>query len=145
MPPARAVAQLHESAGNLMPEDFEHFERRLVEESSKLRLEMAELRTDVRGELGAIRTELAGALGGIRTEMAAALGGIRTEMAAALGGIRADMAGDVGGMRADIAGIRAEIAVNKFELLKWAFAFWVGQLVGVAGIVGLLLRMMPGR
>jgi hypothetical protein len=123
MPPAPAVAQLRDSAGSLMPEDFEHFERRRVEESSKLRLEMAELRTGVRGELGAIRTEMATALGSIRVDMATALGG----------------------MRADIAGVRAEIAVNKFELLKWAFAFWVGQLVGVAGIVGLLLRLMPGR
>jgi hypothetical protein len=123
MPPARAVAQLHESAGNLMPQEFEHFERRLVEESSKLRLEMAELRTDVRGELGAIRTEIA----------------------TALGGMRVDMATELGGMRADLAGVRAEIAVNKFELLKWAFVFWVGQVVGVAGIVGLLLRVMPAR
>jgi hypothetical protein len=74
MPPAPAVAQLPESAGNLMPEDFEHFERRLVEESSKLRLEMAELRTDVRGELGAIRTEIATALGAMRIDMATELG-----------------------------------------------------------------------
>jgi len=123
MPPARAVAQLHERAGNLMPQEFEHFERRLVEESSKLRLEMAELRTDVRGELGAIRTEIA----------------------TALGAMRVDMATELGGMRADLAGVRAEIAVNKFELLKWAFVFWVGQVVGVAGIVGLLLRVMPAR
>jgi hypothetical protein len=119
----RAVAQLHESAGNLMPQEFEHFERRLVEESSKLRLEMAELRTDVRGELGAIRTEIA----------------------TALGAMRVDMATELGGMRADLTGVRAEIAVNKFELLKWAFVFWVGQVVGVAGIVGLLLRVMPAR
>jgi hypothetical protein len=106
-----------------MPQEFEHFERRLVEESSKLRLEMAELRTDVRGELGAIRTEIA----------------------TALGAMRVDMATELGGMRADLAGVRAEIAVNKFELLKWAFVFWVGQVVGVAGIVGLLLRVMPAR
>ena len=106
MPPANAVAQPRGSAGSLMPEDFDHFERRLVEESSKLRLEMAELRTDMRGELGAIRTEMAVSLGSIR---------------------------------ADMAGVRTEMAVNRFELLKWAFAFWVGQLVGVAGIVALLL------
>jgi hypothetical protein len=55
------------------------------------------------------------------------------------------MGTELGGMRADLAGVRAEIAVNKFELLKWAFVFWVGQVVGVAGIVGLLLRVMPAR
>lgn len=31
----------------------------------------------------------------------------------------------------------------RVELLHWAFMFWVGQLVGVAGIVGLLLRTIP--
>src|SRR5207249_4816623 len=123
MPPANAVAQPRGSAGSLMPEDFDHFERRLVEELSKLRLQIAELRTDMRGELGAIRTE----------------------MAVSLGSVRADMAVSLGSVRADMAGVRTEMAVNRFELLKWAFAFWVGQLVGVAGIVGLLLRLMPGR
>jgi hypothetical protein len=30
----------------------------------------------------------------------------------------------------------------KFDLLKWNFAFWVGQIVAVATVVGVMLRMM---
>lgn len=65
----------------------ERFERRLVEETSKLRVEMAQLRSDLREGMGTLRV----------------------------------------------------------ELLRWAFMFWVGQLVGVAAIVGLLLRTIPAR
>jgi hypothetical protein len=32
------------------------------------------------------------------------------------------------------------MAADRVELLKWAFAFWVGQLVSVVGLVALLLR-----
>lgn len=48
-------------------------------------------------------------------------------------------------MHAGFAAVRHEMADSRFELLKWAFVFWVGQLVGVAGVVGLLLRTMPAR
>ena len=60
----------------------EWFERRLVEETSKLRIDMAHMRTDVHEQLASTRV----------------------------------------------------------ELLRWAFLFWVGQLVSVAGVVALMLR-----
>jgi hypothetical protein len=78
MVPAKVVAGLHGSAdgrddahaaltradrrnttGHVMTLDSDYVERRLVEESSKLRLETAELRTEIRGEFGAIRIDLA--------------------------------------------------------------------------------------
>jgi hypothetical protein len=72
----------------------ERFERRLIEETSKLRLETAQLRGD---------------------------------------------------MREGFADLRRDIAAERFELLKWAIAFWVGQLAAVAGIVATLLRTLPPR
>jgi hypothetical protein len=36
-------------------------------------------------------------------------------------------------------GLRGDMATLRAELLKWAFLFWVGQLVGVAAIVGAML------
>jgi hypothetical protein len=45
-------------------------------------------------------------------------------------------------MSQGFAGIRQEIADGRFDLLKWSFAFWVGQLVAVAGIVGVLTASM---
>jgi hypothetical protein len=37
------------------------------------------------------------------------------------------------------------MVADRFDLLKWAFACWVGQLAAVTAIVGLLLRMLPIR
>lgn len=39
------------------------------------------------------------------------------------------------------AGLRREMADGRFELLRWCFLFWVGQLVAVAGVLGLMLRI----
>ena len=36
---------------------------------------------------------------------------------------------------AGFAALRQEMADQRFELLKWAFLFWVGQFFAVAGLV----------
>jgi hypothetical protein len=87
-------AQRHESTEAVMSQCAERFERRLVEETSKLFVEMAQAR---------------------------------------------------GETREGFANLRQEMTAERFELLKWVFGFWVGQLIGVAGIVGLLLRAIQPR
>jgi hypothetical protein len=87
-------AQQRASTEAAMTQCGERFERRLIEETSKLRLETAGLRGD---------------------------------------------------MREGFADLRRDIAAERFELLKWAIAFWVGQLAAVAAIVGALLRTLPPR
>jgi hypothetical protein len=91
----REVLDAHQQASTeaAMMQCAERFERRLVEETSKLRVEMMH-------ESSSLRCE----------------------------------------MREGFASLRTEMAADRFELLKWAFVFWVGQLVGVAGIIGLVLR-----
>jgi hypothetical protein len=87
-------AQRHESTEAIMTQCADRFEHRLLEETSKLLLEMAEARSET---------------------------------------------------RAGFAEVRRDMAAERFEHLKWAVAFWFGQLAGVAAIVGLLLRVMPPR
>jgi hypothetical protein len=87
-------AHQRETRETTMTQCAERFERRLVEETSALRLEM----TQWRGEA-----------------------------------------------RQGFAELRRDMADGRFELLKWAFAFWVGQLVGIAGLVGMLLKTIPPR
>jgi hypothetical protein len=84
----------------------DRFERRLVEEMSGVRVQIAQLEASLRREM--------------------------TEMGAA---IRRDMA-------QMCAGIRQDIASGRVELLKWCFLFWVGQVVAIAGIMGLMLRLL---
>ncbi|MGB7219310.1 MAG: hypothetical protein WBD07_10925 [Vicinamibacterales bacterium] len=81
---------------HVMTQCTERFERRLVEATSKLQVDMVQLGADLRGEMAGLRTEM--------------------------------------------AGLRTEVAAKRFELLKWAFLFWVGQLVSVVGIIAFMLR-----
>lgn len=88
-----------------MTQCADRFERRLVEEMSKLRVDVAQMGGETHVDMAQVRGE----------------------------------------MREGFAAVRGEMATNRFELLRWAFVFWVGQVIGVAGVVGLLLRMMPTR
>ena len=46
-----------------------------------------------------------------------------------------------GRMLAEEAGkIRVEIANLRAEMLKWSFAFWVGQVVAMIGVLAFMLR-----
>lgn len=79
---------------------------RLVEETSKIRVEMAQMRGEFRQERAPLGSNL------------------RQEMVQ-LGG-----------------NLRIELAAGRFDLLKWAFMFWDGQLVSVVGIVALLTHAL---
>ena len=61
-----------------------------------------------------------------------------------IGALRLDMAKDFAAMRVEcakeFAAVRDEMAETRFTMLKWAFVFWVGQLVAMTGIMTLLLR-----
>jgi len=91
----------------------ERFERRLAEESGKLRVEMAT-------EFGKVRAEMATEFGKVRAEMATEFGSVRAEMAAGFGSLRAEMSD------------------RNADLLKWGLVFGVTQTGAIAGIVALL-------
>jgi hypothetical protein len=117
----------------------ERFERRLVEEVAGLRVQIAQteavLRRDM-SEMGAdIRQEMAQMGADIRREMAQMGADIRREMAQMGGDLRLEM-GQMG------SAIRQEIATGRVEMLKWCFLFWIGQLVAIASIVGIMLRLI---
>ena len=40
--------------------------------------------------------------------------------------------------------IRQEIATGRVEMVKWCFLFWIGQLVTIASIVGIMMRLIRG-
>lgn len=41
-----------------------------------------------------------------------------------------------------LAGIRQEMAAMRVELLRWSFAFWIGQVAATAGLMALLIRLL---
>lgn len=88
----------------VLTQSVERFERRLAEETSALRVEMATLGSDLRREMTLLGS------------------GLRQEMST-LG-----------------SELRQEIASQKFDLLKWSFLFWIGQVGMLAAILALLAR-----
>lgn len=43
-------------------------------------------------------------------------------------------------LAAETAKLRLDMANMKFELVKWNFFFWIGQLAAMTGILSLMLR-----
>jgi hypothetical protein len=110
----------------------ERFERRLGEESSKLRVEMAT-------EFGKVRADMATEFGKVRAEMATEFGNVRTEMATEFGKVRAEHAAEIGKLRADMnegfGSLRSEMIHRNSELLKWGLGFGAAQTAAVAALL----------
>lgn len=72
----------------------DRFERRLVDECAKLRVEMAGFRADLTSQIK------------------------ETEVL----------------LRQDMMVVRQDMAGSRTDILRWAFAFWIGQVVAVGGL-----------
>jgi hypothetical protein len=133
----------------------DRFDRRLVETSAGLRLEMAGMRQEMHAGFAVLRQEMRDGDAALRQEIRdvdaalrqeirdvdAALTQEIREIKVALGEQVRD--GDTAlrqEMHEGFARLRAEIAGRYTDLLKWSFLFWVGQVAVVAGLVGVLLR-----
>jgi hypothetical protein len=45
------------------------------------------------------------------------------------------------GMAAMRADLRPEMAAGRVELFKWCFLFWIGQVLAIGGLMGIMLRL----
>jgi hypothetical protein len=66
---------------------------------------------------------------------------LRVQMAQAESSIRQDMTRLGGELRQEIAALGRQMASDRFDLLKWAFLFWIGQVVAIGTLVGVMMRM----
>ena len=116
----------------------ERYERRLSEEMAGVRVQMAQVEAS-------LRTEIAQTAASIRQDMAQMGAGIRQDMAQMGASIRQDMAQMGASIRQDMAqmgaGIRNDMAAGRVELFKWCFIFWIGQVLAMTGITGVMLRL----
>jgi hypothetical protein len=134
----------------------ERFERRLGDEVGSLRLEMrdgfATLRQEMQSLETRVREEMHSLETGLRQEMHSMETGLRRDMQSLETGLRQEMQTADGSLRDEIAQLRLEVregfakvsvenAEARFELLKWAFMFWVGQVFAVGGVMALVLRL----
>src|SRR5437773_2253557 len=84
------------------------------------------------------------AVEGFERRLVEEIAGVRVEMARSEGRLREDIAKQGAALQTEIvqqaAAVRQEIARDRFELMKWSFLFWVGQVFAVVGLVGVMLR-----
>jgi hypothetical protein len=113
----------------------DRFERRLGEETSSIRREIAALRLDMHDGFATLQQEMRAADTSLRQDMRDGFATLRQEMHAADAGLRQEVFGG-------FANLRQENAAARFELLKWCFVFWVGQVFAVAGIFAVVVRLM---
>ena len=93
----------------------ERFERRLVEEVSAIRVQVAQTESSIRQDLSRMDSA-------IRQDMIRMGAELREAMAS---------------MRTDLLD---RMSSDRFDLLKWAFLFWIGQVAAIATMVGIMLR-----
>ena len=62
------------------------------------------------------------------------------EMAA----MRVDLAKEFAALRTDMAkefaAVRGEMGTLRFDLVKWCFVFWIGQVAGITAVIAFLFR-----
>ncbi len=112
----------------------DRFERRLVEEISGVRVQIAQVEASLRRDMAEMGAS-------IRRDMVEMGASIRQDMVEMGASIRQDMARMGADIRQEMTGIRQDMASGRVELLKWCFLFWAGQVVAIAGIMGMMLRL----
>jgi hypothetical protein len=139
----------------------ERFERRLAEENAALRVQIAQSEAAVRNEIGQVegrlRHEMDQAEGRLRQEMGQAEGRLHQEMGQVegrllheVGQLEVRLRGELGHvdgeLRQDLSQMELriirEIGNSRFDLLKWTFAFWIGQVVAMSAIMAAMLRIV---
>jgi hypothetical protein len=127
----------------------ERFERRLVEEVSGLRVQIAQVESSIRQDMAqlgaALRKEMTEMVVGLRQETGETRAGLRQEMGEMRAGLRQEMGEMRAGLREEIcrlgSTLREEMASGRIELFKWCFLFWIGQVLAIGGLMGVMLRL----
>ena len=101
----------------------ERFERRLVEETSTLRVQIAQVESSIRQDMTRLGSELRQEMGVLRSEL------------------RQEIGAQGAALRQEMGALGSQMASGRFELLKWAFLFWIGQVVAIGTLIGVMMRM----
>ncbi len=130
----------------------ERFGRMLAEEAGRIRVEMANFRVELKQEIGALKSELKDEIGAAKSELKGEIGAFRNELKEETTGVRTSLRGEIiaaetrlrtelieriGALRVDMVAAASRMQT---DTLKWAFAFWIGQVVVMVAILSFMLR-----
>ena len=83
----------------------------------------------------------------LRADISKIESGIRADTATMESAIRGDMSRMESAIRRDMSQmesvIRQDIAGGRVDLLKWSFVFWIGQVLALASLFAVMIRMRP--
>jgi hypothetical protein len=65
--------------------------------------------------------------------------GLRVQIARDLAQLESSLRQEMAQLRASL---REDIAAGRVDLFKWCFLFWIGQVLAISGIVGVMFRVM---
>lgn len=153
-------ATLREERDTVVAACTDRFERRMVDEVSGVRVQLAQVESAIRQDMVKLESGLRQDMGrlesGLRQEMTALEAGLRQDMVKLETGLRQDMGVLETGLRQDMGaletglrqdmmkletGLRKDLSDGLFELLKWSFLFWIGQVVAISTIIAVMLRL----
>lgn len=145
---------------------IDRFERRLVETSSALRLEIGGLRQEMHAGFASLREQTRDGDAALKEEIRSVDAALREEVRNGDAALKEEMHGGFATLKEEIrsvdmalkeeirsvdaalkeemhggfAALRQDLATRHAEQLKWSFLFWVGQVAVIAGLFGVLLR-----
>lgn len=111
------------------------FENRLTRETTGIRLEIAELRSETRTDIAELRAETQTAIAGVRTEIAE----LRGETRAGIAGLRAEMKADFASIHKEIAGLHGQISAQT----RWMLVGLAAAVTLYPIITRLVARLIP--
>ena len=131
----------------------DRFEKHVTGEASKVRLEVAELRTelkteiaDVRADMSEFRTELKGDMADLKTELKGDMADLKTELKGDIGkldnkisDLRAEFKSDISEVHKSIADVQKGIAIQT----RWILVALLGGAVIYPIAIKLIDRLLP--
>jgi hypothetical protein len=129
----------HDARPAMIAACTERFDRRLVEEVSHLRVEMAQQGADLRQEMAQLGAALRQEMGQLGVDLRQEMGRLGVDLRQEMGRLGVDLRQEMGQLG---VGLRADVSAGRVEMVKWLFLFWVGQVIAMAGIMGALLRAL---
>lgn len=122
------------------------FENRLVRETSAIRIDVAELRSETREKIAELRSETREQIAELRAETREQIAGLRAETRAEIAGVRNEIAGLRAEVKADLATVQREIAGVHREIAnqtRWILAAAAAIITMYPLMSRLLVRLIP--
>ena len=110
----------------------EHFERRIVEETSKLRVELAGAELRLTDRIGQTEGTLRKEISGVEVRLTDRIAQSETTLRDEIRSLEVRLSDRFGA-------VDVRMGILRFDLLKWSFLFWIGQVAVMTAIISALL------